>query len=153
MSPATYAAEHLFARMDWRSVQFAPGGVNPVIVDLDPATTGELLEIKEFRRFAAMLMRSVGTGDVDAFEIIAATDADGTGATVVVAHALASPVDAVNDRIVLECDVEQVREVLATATHVGVRAELATGTDTCAIGFVRADPYYPHGGLTADYIA
>lgn len=154
MSPATYDAEHLFSRMEWTpGVDFDPDATTLTLVDLDPATSGECLEIKDFRRFAASFTRTVGVGDLDAFQIIAATDADGTGAVIVKAHAIGSQPNALNDRIVLEVDVEQIREVLATATHVGVRAQFATATDEGQIGFIRADPFYPHAGLTADYIS
>ncbi len=70
-----------------------------------------------------------------------------------VTHALGSAPDAVGDHIFLECDVEQVYEVLSTATHVGVRIDLATATDECVVLFIAGDPVYPVTGLTADYIA
>jgi hypothetical protein len=45
---------------------------------------------------------------------------------IVADHASASNPDAVGDTIWLEVDAEQCREVLATATHVGVRVQLNT---------------------------
>jgi hypothetical protein len=55
--------------------------------------------------------------------------------------------------VTLECTVEQIREVLSTATHVGVLVNLVTSTDEGACTFIRADPVYPRTGLTADYIS
>jgi hypothetical protein len=153
--PATYSAEHLTSRMRVQSVDFDPDSADPVVATLNPAATEKLRAIASGgRRFMAVLVRSVGTGAVDAFEIIAAGNAAGTTSpTVVVAHAGPTVANAVGDQLVLECDVEQVREVLASATHVGVRVELATNTDECIITFIEAEHAHPRAGLTADYIS
>lgn len=152
--PANYTAEHLRSRADRRMVDFDPGSADPVIVDLDPTTSGELLPISDgYQHFLAGVFHSVGTGNIDEFSLIAATDADGTGATVIQTHAFTSEANAVGDYVWLECDVEQIREVLATATHIGVRVELATGTDECVVYFERSGPLHAYSGLTADYIS
>lgn len=111
------------------------------------------LALQGYRRFRAGLFRSVGTGSVTKFQIIAATAADGTGATIVKDHAIGSAPDAVGDTIWLECTDEQVKEVLSTATYVGVRVHLATATDEAVVFFERSNPVHPRTGLTADYIA
>ena len=149
-----YTAQHLNSRTNARLRPFDPDSVDPVIVDLDPTGDGECLALADgFQRFRAGLMRTVGTGNVDAFQIIAATDADGTGATVVVAHSGPTVANAEGDTLWLECDADQVKEALATATHIGVRVELATATDECTVFFERADPTFATGDLTADYVA
>lgn len=151
---ATYAAQHLFSRSERRMVDYdIDGAANVVDLGMPQGGGNKCLPIANFRRFAAGLFRSVGTGSVTSFKIIAATAADGTGNTAVVAHGVASAPDAVGDTIWLECDVQQVREVLATATHVGVEIDLVTATDECVVFFERAEPFYPASGLTADYIA
>ena len=147
-----YTAEHLTSRSERRMVDFDPDATTLTLVDLVPGSTDECLPIAEFRRYIAGFMRTIGTSNV-AFQIIAATDADGTGATVVRAHAVASQPDAVGDYIWLEVDVEQVREALSTATHIGVRASFATATDEGVIFFERAEPMFPRSGLTSDRIA
>jgi len=151
--PATYNAEHLTSRAERRMVDFDPDATTLTLVDLVPGSSDECLSIATFRRFLAGLVRTVGTGGVTAFQIIAATDADGTGATIVKSHALGSAPDAVGDTIWIEVDAEQVREVLPTATHVGVRAQFVTATDEAIVYFERADPLFAYAGLTADYIA
>lgn len=151
---ATYTAHKELARSSRVMVDFDPDADTAVIADLDKSGSGELFAISDgYRRFVAGLIRSVGTGNVDGFQIIAATDADGTGATVVVEHAFTSEANAVGDTVWLECDIDQVKEVLAAATHVGVRAELATSTDECIIFFERSEPTFVRAGLTADYIS
>lgn len=150
---ATYSAEHLFARSERRLVDFDPDTGNDASPTLDAAGAGACLPIANFRRFAAGFTPTVGTGGITLFQIIAATSAAGAGATAVVSHALGSNPDAVTDHVWLECDVEQIREVLAGATHVGVLLNLVTSTDEGKVFFERADPFYPKAGLTADYIA
>lgn len=151
---ATATVHSVLANGNLRMVDFDPNGTAATLVDLDPASSSEGLPIATFRRFVAGLFRSVGTGTVAEFSIIADTDDDlATTPTVVVQHAIGSPPDAVGDTIWLECDAEQIQEVLPGATHVGVRIDLATATDECVVFFGRFDAYYPRRALTADYIA
>lgn len=150
--PSTTTADKLRSHADRRMVDFDPDAADPTIVDLDKASAGEMLPLAGFRRFLAAVMKTVGTGNMDAFQIIAATDAEGTGATIVQAHATPTSHNAVGDTAFLECDIEQVREVLPTATHIGVRIELATATDEACVLFERAEPEFPRADLTADVV-
>lgn len=152
--PATYTTDKARGKAVRRLVDFDPDGTAPTLVDLDPATSSEGFPIAQYRHFLVGLFRSVGTGSVVEFSIIADTDDDmATSPTVVVTHAIGSAPNAVGDTIWLECDVEQIREVLAAATHVGVRIDLVTSTDECVIYFEASEPFYPRAGLTADYIS
>lgn len=150
---ATSTAETLRSRSLRRMVDFDPDATTATIVDLVPGSNDELIPIEEYRKFLFGLFRSVGTGSVTSFEVIAATDADGTGATAVVSHAIGSAPNAVGDTIWLECNVEQVHEVLSTATHVGARIALVTATDECVVFVEATEALYPRTGLTADYIS
>jgi len=151
---ATKDSHSLRANAHRVMTDFDPDATGATIVDLDRATGGEGLPIENFRRFIAGLFRSVGTGSVTSFAIVADTDDDlATTPTVVVQHAIGSAPNAVGDTIWLECDAEDIKEVLAGATHVGVRVNLVTATDECVVYFERADPYYPVRGLTTDYIS
>lgn len=119
--PATAATEHLTTRGERRMVDYdIDDALNVVDLGLPQGAGNKCLPLAAtFRHFLAGLFRSVGTGAVTKFEIIAATAADGTGATIVREHVLGTAPDAVGDFIWLECAVEQAREVLPTATHVG----------------------------------
>lgn len=150
---ATYSAEHLTGISLRRLLDFDPDSASETAVDLVPGSADSYFPIAQYKRFLVGAFRSVGTGAITTFKIYAATAADGTGATAVVAHALGSAPDAVGDTVWLECNVEQIHEVLATATHVGVKITLATSTDECVVYFEAAEPYFPHAGLTADYIS
>lgn len=150
--PATYNAEHLTSRSERRMVDFDPDSADPTIVDLDPAQTApKLLPIATFRRFLAGVMRTVGTDGIDKFEVIAATDDAGSNATVVVSKT-PTTANRIGDTVWLECDAAMIHEVLPAATHVGVRIELETATDECAVFFERAEPFYAYSGLTDDFV-
>lgn len=151
-----YTAEKLFSRSERRMVYYAPGATTSTIVDLGQPTGGSLkcLSIALFRRFAAGIVRAVGTGTTTEFVLIAADDAAGTNPVVIVGNApAANKPAAAGDVRWLECDVEQVREVSGTAKFVGVRMTQGTGGDTWAVFFERAYATYPKTGLTADYVA
>lgn len=154
---ATYTAHHLLARREIRTVIHQPAdAATAQLVDLgQPQGAGNLcLPVSGFRRFQAQITSSllVGNGPI-AFSIYAATAADGTGGTAVVTHAVGSAPDAEGDSLNLECDIEQIREVLAGATHVGVWLDCANNDDEVAVVFIRDEPQHPRAGLTADYVA
>jgi hypothetical protein len=153
--PAQYTANHLRTAAKRDMVFHDPDSADLELVDLDPTGDAECLPIKEYRRFlfGLLIAGSATPSDVDGFEIIAATDDDGTGATVVVTDTFGATPDATGDVVWLECDVEQVREVLATATHIGVRVEFADAASECTIYYELAHPFYPRAGLTADRVA
>lgn len=149
---ATSTAHVALARSERRMVDYdIDDQLN--IVTLNPAASEKCLSIRDFARFVAGLFRSVGTGSVSEFQIIAATAADGTGATIVCEHAIGSAPNAVGDTIWLEATADQVLEVLPTATHVGVRVQLVTTTDECVVFFERGEPTFARADLTADYIS
>lgn len=142
--PATYTAEHIKANQKTKLHDFDPGATTVTAIEWRP--------IEGYRRFLAAFFRTIGTGAVT-FDIAVATSAAGAGATQVVAHAVGSEPDAVGDQLYLECDVEQMREVLATATHWSPRVSVATGTDEGVVLTEEHDPQHPVTGLTADIVA
>lgn len=157
---ATYTAEHVFANREIRMRENDPDTGSDAYVDLaEPAAgaagspTAPFIPIANFRKFVASYMTTVGTGGITAFKIMAATDAAGSGAVAVATHALGSNPDAVGDTVNLECNVEQIRSELATATHVGVLINLVTSTDEGCLTFIRAEPQFPVSGISPDYIS
>ena len=128
---ATTTAERLMATATRKLHDFDPGGTTVVAIEWRP--------IKEFRRFLAAFVRTIGTSAVT-FDIAVATDSSGTGAVAVIAHAVGSEPDAVEDQLYLECDAEQMREVLAASTHWSPRVSVATGTDEAVVLTEEADP-------------
>lgn len=152
--PATYNAYQALPRSRRRLVDYdIDAALNVVDLGQPQGAGNKCLPIAPFRRYVAGLFRSVGVGSVSEFQIIAATAADGTGATIVVEHALGSAPDAVGDTIWLEATAEQVREVLPSATHVGLRVQLVTATDEAVIFFEELEPFHVGLNPTADFIA
>jgi len=153
---ATYTAHKALACCERRLVDFDPDSNADVLAALDPAGSLNLLPIALFRRFVAAFTPTVGVGGITAFQIVAAPASNtAVGAcTAVVSHALGSNPDAVGDHVWLECDADQIHEVLPTATHVGVLLNLVTDTDEGKVFFERSEPFYgPRAGLTADYVS
>jgi len=148
---STTTAHKALARAERRMVEYdSDDALNLVDLATPQGASTECLPIANFRRFVAGYFRSVGTGTLDNFQIIAATSAAGAGAVVVAATS--QDADAIGDFCYIEADVEQIREVLAAATHVGVRVQHGA-TDEAIISFERCEPFYPVAGLTADYIS
>lgn len=142
--PATYDAEHITSRQVTKLHDFDP--------DATTKTAVEWRSVQGFRRFLAGLVRTVGSS-ATTFEIQAATDSSGTGATAVVTHAVGSEPDAVEDQLYLECDIEQIREVVADATHWSAVISFATATDEAVVLTEEHEAQYPRSGLTADIVA
>lgn len=154
---ATTTSHELQGRMDVRQVVWQPAdAATAQLVDLgQPQGASALcLPIAQFRRFYARIITSllVGTGPT-AFSIYAATSAAGAGATAVKTHAMGSLPDAEGDTLVLETNAEEIRECLATATHVGVWLDCNNNDDETVVTLIRFDPYYPHAALDSEYVS
>lgn len=153
--PATYDAEHLTSRLFVRSVEHDPDSADDEFVQLNPAGSANCLAITDNgipRRYLFQVLRTVGTGHLDTVTVVAATAADGTGATTV-KQITPTTADAVGDFVNVEVDVEQVREVLSNATHVGLKIHQETGGDECAVVIIGAEGQHQYADLTADYIS
>ena len=154
---ATYTAEHISANRKQIAVVWQPAdAATAQLVDLGQpqGASALMLPIEEYKRFSAQTVASLLVGNgVSAFSIYAGTSAAGAGAVAVVSHAVGTAPDAEGDSLFLECDVDQIHEVLATATHVGVWLDCANNDDETVVIFTCEEPTYPHAGLTADYTA
>ena len=152
-----YTAAHISANRKQTTTIWAPAdAATAQLVDLGQPqdTTGMMWPIKEFKTFSAQATVSLlgGTGIV-AFSIYCGTSAAGATPTSVVAHALGDLPNAVDDSVFLECNVDQIHDALATATHVGVWLDCQHNNDETAITFTSEDPTFPRASLTADYVS
>lgn len=154
---ATQTVQHFTSRNSLRTVIWQPAdAATAQIVDLGQpqGASALMVPILGFRRFVAQVTASLLAGNgVTAFSVYAGTSAAGANPTAVVSHAVGTAPDAEGDSLVLECSVEQVREVLATATHVGVWLDCANNDDETAVTFLRYEAEHEYAGLTADYTA
>lgn len=149
---ATASVEVLKTRALRFMAEFDPDSGSETAVTLDPANSANYRPIEGYRRFLFGLHHSVGNGGITTARISVGTAADGTGATTVV-EITPTTNDAVNDVSWVECDIEQIREVLATATHIGLLVDLVTSTDELVVYGEFADPAFKVSGLTANYIS
>jgi hypothetical protein len=155
--PATYTAEHVSANRKQIAVVWQPAdAATAQLVDLGQpqGASALMLPIEEFTHFTAQTCASLLAGSgVTVFKIYCGTDAAGSTPTVVVAHAVGTAPDAEGDSLFLECNAEQIHEVLATATHVGVWLDCQHNDDETVVIFTCEHPTYARAGLTADYTA
>lgn len=114
------------------------------------------VDIRGYNKFLAAVMRSVGTGGLDAFKILGNTATDGSGTDIELADyadvGTLSAVDAVGDTAILEID-QSVLDDNPTVLGVSVSLGHVTATDESVITYVRADAKNAATGLTADVIA
>lgn len=97
-----------------------------------------------FSTFMAVVMRSVGTGGLDAFKILGNTAADGTGTDFELADyadvGTLSAVDAVGDTAMLEVDQKVIDAANSSETPllgIGVSLGHVTATDESVITYIR----------------
>jgi len=103
--------------------------------DATAATARYIGWVEMGKHFVAQVAFGAGTG-ILTFKIFAASDSDGTDATVVLAHAAPTDADAANDRLTLEVSAEQVLAALATATHVSVELDNDANSDENAVTYI-----------------
>lgn len=133
------------------------------LLDFDPdsasATDVKWVDMQNYRTFLVGVMRSVGTGTISSFSLLANASSTGAGTDVTVkTHAIGSAPNAVGDYIWLEVSAEEVAQEAADAGITGVRyvsanIALQTSTDECVVYYELCDPRFAYDGLTADYIS
>lgn len=132
------------------------------LYDFDPDETAPTdVGWQDFRDFGAVLMqvfRSVGTGTLSSFSLLANAKSDGSGTDATVkTHALASAPDAVGDYVNLEAQAEELPPLdVAGEAHlryVSGNISLLTATDECVVAYLFGRPRFAYGGLTADHIS
>ena len=122
------------------------------ITDATGATQIAWLPLKDFDWLLAAVTLVSGTGLLTV-KIVAATDSSGTGAVEVIAHADPTVADAAGDVVYLDVSAEQVKEVLAGATHVSVELACDAAADIAAVTYIFGGALRKYAGLTADQIA
>ena len=150
-----YTAEKARSRAFRRLVEFDPDSGSATAVTLNPADSENYLALSANgapRRYLFGVVRTVGTGGVTSVVVNAATSAAGAGAQAV-ATITPTTADAVGDHVWVEVDMDQIRDALATATHIGLVIDLVTSTDECAIYVEGFDGQHQYEDLTADYIS
>lgn len=153
---ATSSANSLLARSNRRLVEYDENGSDNFVDLGQPQGAGnKCVPIGTYRRFLVGVVKTVvGTpGGMTTLTMGGATAADGTG-YVAAASVAATTADAINDVVWLECDIEQIREVLATATYVGVKIDNEQADNEQVVYFEMTQGNFEYKDLTAaSYIA
>jgi len=132
------------------------------LYDFDPDSADKVdiawLDMRDYTHFACTFFRTVGTGNVDTFRIIANDASDGSGTDVeIIAHAVGSQPNALADQIHLECTAEEIGALGDTNSknlrYVSAQVEFATNTDEGVVYCCRCGARFPQANLTADIVA
>lgn len=150
MAVAT-ASEKLLSRLKVTHYDFDPDSADPVDV--------AWVDMRDFDTFLASFFRTVGTGNIDTYKIIANSASDGSGTDVEIKTKTLTNVqpNALGDYNFLECTAEEINQAGVTAgvadlRYVSLQLEFATSTDEGVVTYVRGG-IRQYTGLTADNIS
>ena len=145
------AVSHLLSTLQQTLYDFDP--------DVDTPVDVAWVDMRDFSHILVGFMRTVGTGALDTFQIIANNAADGSGTDVViVVHAVASEPDAVGDQLWLECSEQQIAQEgedagIGDLRYVSANIEFATLGDEGVVSYARKASRFARLGLTVDIVA
>ncbi len=144
---ASGLAERFSANNKVTTYDFDPGGTD--------LTDVGWVDMEGFDGFTAIFIRTIGTGAVDGFNIIANTTATGSGTdAILVSHAVTNEPNAVADYISLEVKASDLSgHATAGLVGIGAQVEFATGTDEGIVVYILHHPTFPQRDLTDEVIA
>lgn len=143
---STVATEKLTANLAVTHYDFDP--------NVDTAVDVAWVDMHNFGHFLCSFFRTVGTGDVDGFKILANSASDGSGTDVEIkVHALGSQPNAVGDYVFLECTAAEIAALGSNLRYVSASLELATSTDEAVVTYIRGCPRNAHADLSVDTVA
>lgn len=131
------------------------------VYDFDPDATAAAdvswQDMRDYRWFMCIFVRTIGTSALDTFAILANDESDGGGTDATIkSHAVASEPNLLPDMVVLECTAEELAQEGADAgvelRYVSASCEFATGTDEGILIYIFGGPRFAASGLTADVI-
>lgn len=130
------------------------------LLDFDPDSADAVnvawRDMREYGRFVAGFMRTIGTGALDMFTIVAASNNTGANLTTILSKTISSQPDAVGDYVFLEITADQIAHEDTSGVglrYVSARLEFATSTDEGVVLYIRGDAQRARANLTADAIA
>lgn len=110
------------------------------------------VNMRDVEHFMAVVFRSVGTGDIDGFKLLANPNSDGSGTDVEVKAASASLIDtadAVGDQVFLECSASELAALGSNLLYLSANLELETSTDECVVIYVMKMKHQKSGQTAA----
>ncbi len=136
----------------------ATSNAKRLVFDVDPnASTATDVSWQDLRDYGYILVgfiRTIGTGALDAFAILANPNSDGSGTDATVkTHAVGTEPDAVADAIWLEASASEFPPLGTSLRYATASVEFATDTDEAIVIYELGNPRFPQQDLTADVIA
>lgn len=143
---SSVTTDYLTSKLKIMQFDFDPGGTDAVDVSWQ--------DMRDFGAICMILFHSVGTGAIDAFDMLANSESDGSGTDAEVkSHALSSAPDAVGDYIFLEALASEFPPLGSDLRYVSASVELAVDTDECVVTYIFGQPKWAYGSLSSDTIA
>lgn len=128
------------------------------VYDFDPdsanATDVGWVDMSGWGVLTVLAIRTIGTGALDGFSILANTASDGSGTDFTVkTHAVASEPDAISDFVILEASAEEIRSGGEGYHYASANLEFATATDEMIVVYIQSQPRFAYADLAADQIS
>lgn len=150
-----YTAEKISSRVFVRGgLDFDPDSGAETAVTLNPVASENYLALDANgapKNYLFQIRRTVGSDGITTATVYAATSAAGANKAQV-AQITPTTADAVDDTVNIEVDADQIRDALATATHIGLEIDLVTSTDECNVTVIGMNGQHQYEGLTGDVI-
>ncbi len=143
---SSVTTDHLTSVLKVMHFDFDPGGTDAVDVSWQ--------DMRDFGTVLMSFFHSVGTGAVDAFQILGNAESAGSGTDAVIkTHALGSAPDAVGDYVFLEALDSEFPPLGTSLRYTSASVELAVDTDEGVVTYVFGLPRFAYGSLSSDTIA
>ena len=140
------ASSHLLDNLAITQYDFDPD-------DADPDDVA-WVDMRDFAWLVAIFFRTVGTGNLDTFEILGNPESDGSGTDVnIKVHAVDNEPNAVGDYIFLECSALELQAAGADLRYVTANVEFQTNTDEGVVTYIRSAGRFHRRGLSSELIA
>lgn len=129
------ATQWFLSRFEITVYHHDPDGTTATILTADGGTTPVWIDMRDFHRLLAIV--TTHTGEFTKAEIVANTESDGSGTTVVIKDSGTVAADAVADTAFLECNAEEIAQLgsdnSVSLRYVSVRITMSTSTDEALV--------------------
>lgn len=143
--------QHLTSRLYWELTNFAPGSTS--------LQTGPWVDMGVASHLAVTFFRLTGTSAITNFQLVGNSASDGSGTTVVIVtkDLTGNQPDASGDQVHIEMSAEQLRaegEKAGQSLRYGaIQLQVATGTDTGVLMYLRQPVRFMFDAMTPDKVA
>lgn len=128
------------------------------VYDFDPGNTDKndvaWVDMRDSAWLLVIFIRTIGTSNLDTFEILANPQSNGGGTDVnIKTHAVASEPNLIPDFIFLECSALEIQAAGADLRYVTASLEFATNSDEAIVIYIREAGRFHRRDLTVETVA